>query len=178
MNLSDLRAKCEESQFWRLRYDGAMARTTVGVISDTHGLLRPEALSALAGAAHIIHAGDIEDREILSILRRLAPVTAVRGNCDRGPLASELPREIVATIDGVHIAVVHELGKLTLDAKAAGLAAVVSGHTHVPVCQLHDGVLYFNPGSAGPRRSGKPVSMGRLRIEAGHVSGELIMLGK
>ena len=178
MNLSDPRAKCEESQFWRLRYDGAMACTTVGVISDTHGLLRPEALAVLAGAAHIIHAGDIEDREALSILSRLAPVTAVRGNCDRGPLASELPREIVATIDGVHIAVVHELGKLTLDAKAAGLAAVVSGHTHVPICERRDGILYLNPGSAGPRRSDKPVSVGRLRIEAGKVSGELITLGE
>ena len=105
-------------------------------------------------------------------------MTAVRGNCDRGPLASELPRETVVTIDGVHIAVVHELGKLTIDAKAAGIAAVVSGHTHVPVCERRDGVLYLNPGSAGPRRPEKPVSVGRLRIEPGQVSGELIMLGE
>jgi putative phosphoesterase len=153
-----------------------MASTTVGVISDTHGLLRPEALAALAGTAHIIHAGDIEDGEALAILRRLAPVTAVRGNCDRGPWASELPRETVVTIDGVHIAVVHEIYKLTLDAKAAGLAAVVSGHTHVPACERRDGILYLNPGSAGPRRSGKPVSVGRLHIEAGAVSGESIVL--
>ena len=155
-----------------------MASTTVGVISDTHGLLRPKALAALTGAAHIIHAGDIEDRETLSVLRGLAPVTAVRGNCDRGPLASELPRETVVTIDGVRIAVVHELGNLTLDAKAAGLAAVVSGHTHMPACEVRDGILYFNPGSAGPRRSDKPASVGRLRIEAGQVSGETIVLGE
>lgn len=155
-----------------------MASTMVGVISDTHGLLRPEALAALAGAAHIIHAGDIEDGEALSVLRRLAPVTAVRGNCDRGPWARELPLETVVTIDGVRIAVVHDLYKLTLDAKAAGLTAVVRGHTHVPACELRDGILYLNPGSAGPRRSGKPVSVGRLRIEAGEASGELIMLGE
>ncbi|HJX53901.1 MAG TPA: metallophosphoesterase family protein [Polyangia bacterium] len=155
-----------------------MASTTVGVISDTHGLLRPEALAALAGTAHIIHAGDIEDGEALAILRRLAPVTAVRGNCDRGPWARELPRETVVTIDGVRIAVVHDLYKLSLAAKAAGLAAVVSGHTHVPACERRDGILYLNPGSAGPRRSGKPVSVGRLHIEAGEVSGESIVLGE
>jgi hypothetical protein len=154
-----------------------MACIMVGVISDTHGLLRPEALAAVAGTAHIIHAGDIEDGEALAVLRRLAPVTAVRGNCDRGPWASELPVQTVVMIEGVHIAVVHDLYKLTLDAKAAGLAAVVSGHTHVPACELHDGILYLNPGSAGPRRSGKPVSVGRLRIEIGGVSGELITLG-
>ena len=154
-----------------------MASTMVGVISDTHGLLRPEALAAVAGTAYIIHAGDIEDGEALAVLRRLAPVIAVRGNCDRGPWARELPRETVVTIDGVHIAVVHDLGKLSLDAKAAGLAAVVSGHTHLPACELRDGVLYLNPGSAGPRRHGKPVSVGRLRIEAGGVRGELIGLG-
>jgi len=154
-----------------------MAATLVGVISDTHGLLRPEALRTLSGAAHIIHAGDIEDGEALSVLRRLAPVTAVRGNCDRGPWADELPVETVVTIAGVHIAVVHDLSKLTLDAKAADLSVVVSGHTHAPARELRDGVLYLNPGSAGPRRFGKPVSVGRLRIEAGAASGELIRLG-
>jgi len=154
-----------------------MAATMVGVISDTHGLLRPEALATLAGAAHIIHAGDIEDAETLAVLRRLAPVTAVRGNCDRGPWADELPGETVVTIDGVHIAVVHDLGKLSVEPKAAGVAVVVSGHTHVPTCQVRGGVLFFNPGSAGPRRFGRPISAGRLRIEAGAASGELIRLG-
>ena len=155
-----------------------MAPTLVGVISDTHGLLRPEVLAALAGASHVIHAGDIEDSEALEILRRLAPVTAVRGNCDRGAWALDLPLETVVTIGNIHVGVVHDLGKLSLDARVAGLSAVVSGHTHVPACQRRDGILYLNPGSAGPRRTGKPVSVGRLRIEAGEVHGELIRLGQ
>jgi uncharacterized protein len=148
----------------------------VGVISDTHGLLRPEALTALTGVSHIIHAGDIEKPATLDELRQLAPVTAVRGNCDRGPLARTLPAEAVVELDGSTMVVVHDLHQLSLDPKAAGMAAVISGHSHVPVCEKRDGVLYMNPGSAGPRRWGKPVSLGRLEIEAGAIHGWIVTL--
>jgi putative phosphoesterase len=153
-----------------------MNTLVIGVISDTHGLLRPGALQALRGADHIIHAGDIESPHTLDELRALAPLTAVCGNCDRGPWAKALPSETVITLGGCLIAVLHDLGRLTLDGKAASIAAVVSGHSHIPSCQMRDKVLYFNPGSAGPRRWGKPISLGRLTIEAGIVSGEILTL--
>jgi uncharacterized protein len=148
----------------------------VGVISDTHGLLRPGAAAALHGMDHIIHAGDIESARTLDELRALAPLTAVCGNCDRGAWAKGLPSEVVVELGGCLIAVVHDLSRLSLDPKAAGLAAVISGHTHIPSCQKKDGVLYFNPGSAGPRRHGKPIGLGRLTIDEGTISGELLTL--
>jgi putative phosphoesterase len=148
----------------------------IGVISDTHGLLRPGALSALHGSDHIIHAGDIESAHALDELRALAPLTAVCGNCDRGPWAKPLPSETVVELGGVHIAVVHDLSRLSLDPTAAGIAVVISGHTHVPNCQRRNDVLYFNPGSAGPRRQGKPIGLGRLTIDQGTISGELLTL--
>jgi putative phosphoesterase len=148
----------------------------VGVISDTHGLLRPEALTALTGVAHIIHAGDIDKAYVLDELRRLAPVTVVRGNCDHGDWANELPRETVVELGGCTIAVIHNIHDLSMDARAAGLSVVVSGHSHMPVCEKRDGVLYMNPGSAGPRRWGKPVSLGRLEIEPGDVHGWIVTL--
>lgn len=153
-----------------------MAAMVVGVISDTHGLLRPGAAAAMHGMDHIIHAGDIESAHILEELRALAPLTAVCGNCDRWPWAKGLPSETVVTLGGCVIAVVHDLSRLSLDPKAAGIAVVVSGHTHVPSCERRDGVLYFNPGSAGPRRNGKPIGLGRLTIDRGMVSGELLTL--
>jgi uncharacterized protein len=153
-----------------------MPSLVIGVISDTHGLLRPGALAALRGADHIIHAGDMESPSTLDELRALAPLTAVCGNCDRGTWAKALPSETVIELGGCLIAVLHDLGRLSLDAKAAGIAAVVSGHSHLASCQTRDNVLYFNPGSAGPRRWGKPISLGRLTIEAGVVSGEILTL--
>jgi uncharacterized protein len=153
-----------------------MAPLVVGVISDTHGLLRPGAAAALRGADHIIHAGDIERTHTLDELRALAPLTAVCGNCDRGSWAKGLPSEALVELGGCLIAVVHDLSLLSLDPKAAGLAAVISGHTHIPSCQAKDGVLYFNPGSAGPRRHGKPISLGRLTIDGETISGELLTL--
>jgi putative phosphoesterase len=138
--------------------------TVVGVISDTHGLLRPEALAALRGSHHIIHAGDVGDPAILEQLADIAPVTAVRGNVDKHAWARKLPGTEVLEIAGVLIYILHDLAKLDLNAKAAGFDIVISGHSHVPTRETRDGVLYFNPGSAGPRRFKLPVTVGRLLI--------------
>jgi putative phosphoesterase len=138
--------------------------TVVGVISDTHGLLRPEALAAFRGSHHIIHAGDVGDPEILEQLADIAPVTAVRGNVDKHAWARKLPGTEVLEIAGVLIYILHDLAKLDLNAKAAGFDIVISGHSHVPTRETRDGVLYFNPGSAGPRRFKLPVTVGRLLI--------------
>jgi len=124
----------------------------VGLISDTHGLLRPEAAEALKGSDAIIHAGDIGDPRLLHELARLAPVTAVRGNVDRGPWASALPATEVLQAGAAFIYVIHNLAELDLDPAAAGFRAVVSGHSHRPAQREKDGVLFVNPGSAGPRR--------------------------
>ena len=149
---------------------------TVGVISDTHGLLRPEAIAALAGVERIVHAGDIGDRAVLEALGRLAPVTAVRGNNDRGAWARHIPETEVLEIGGATLYVLHDLHELDLDPQAAGFAAVIAGHSHQPRQEERDGVLYFNPGSAGPRRFRLPVSVGRLAIRRGRVTGSLTTL--
>jgi uncharacterized protein len=149
---------------------------TVGVISDTHGLLRPEAVAALTGVERIIHAGDIGERAVLDTLGRLAPVSAVRGNNDRGGWARDIPETEVVEIGGVAVYVLHDLHELDLDPRAAGFAAVIAGHSHQPRQEVRDGVLYFNPGSAGPRRFRLPVSLGRLTIERGRVTGTLTTL--
>jgi uncharacterized protein len=149
---------------------------TVGVISDTHGLLRPEAVAALAGVERIVHAGDIGDRAVLEALGRLAPVTAVRGNNDRGAWARDIPETEVLEIGGATLYVLHDLHELDLDPRAAGYAAVIAGHSHQPRQEERDGVLYFNPGSAGPRRFRLPVSVGRLAIRRGRVTGSLTTL--
>ena len=148
----------------------------IGVISDTHGLLRPQALAALGGSELIIHAGDVGDPEILKWLEEIAPVTAVRGNIDVAAWALALPETAVLDTAGKQIYILHDLNQLDLKPKAAAFAAVVSGHSHVPLQRTEEGVLYFNPGSAGPRRFNLPVSLGRLvAIEKG-VEGELITL--
>jgi uncharacterized protein len=138
--------------------------TLVGVISDTHGLLRPEAAVALANVSQILHAGDVGRADVLDQLRAIAPVTAVRGNVDGGRLAEALPKDAVVSIGGVDIYMLHNLRDMAFDPKAAGIAAVVSGHTHTPLIDTVDGVLYFNPGSAGPRRFSLPISIGFLRV--------------
>jgi hypothetical protein len=150
--------------------------TIVGVISDTHGLLRPEALKALRGCAHILHAGDIGDPEILETLRTIAPVTAVRGNVDRGAWARGVPENQVVEIDGVSIYMLHILADLDLKPEAAGFAAVIYGHSHKPSQEVTRGVLYFNPGSAGPRRFRLPVTVGKLTIERDLVCGEIVRI--
>ena len=139
----------------------------IGVISDTHGLLRPQAIDALRGSAHIIHAGDVGAAEILEKLSLIAPVTAVRGNVDKGEWARKLPDTEVLEVGGISIYTLHDLGQLDLKPRAAGFAVVISGHSHVPKQEIRDGVLYFNPGSAGPRRFKLPITCGRLTLEAG-----------
>jgi len=145
----------------------------VGVISDTHGLLRPEALAALRGSDCIIHAGDIGDPAILTQLGKLAPVTAVRGNVDREGRAGKIHPTNVLEVRGVTIYILHNLNELDLKPEAAGFGVVVYGHTHVAKVEKKNGVLYFNPGSAGPRRFRLPVTVGRLTVKDGKVSGEI-----
>jgi putative phosphoesterase len=148
----------------------------IGVISDTHGLLRPEAVAALQGAEHIIHAGDVGDPAILEQLARVAPVTAVRGNVDRDAWAQKLPETNVLEVAGVSIYVLHNLAELDLKPEAAGFAAVIYGHSHVPKQETKKGVLYFNPGSAGPKRFKLPVSVGRVIVAGGKVKAEVMEL--
>ena len=148
----------------------------VGVISDTHGLVRPQAIAALRGADRIIHAGDIGGTEVLAALEAIAPVVAVRGNNDRGPWAEALPLTQVVDATGALIYVIHDLGELDLEPAAAGVRVVVAGHSHRPAQQERDGVLWFNPGSAGPRRFKLPVSVGRLIVEGGAVRAEILTL--
>jgi putative phosphoesterase len=150
--------------------------TIVGVISDTHGLLRPEAVEALRGVSLILHAGDVGTREVLEKLREIAPVTAVRGNVDRGAWASSLQHSEVIESEGVSIYMLHILDQLDLKPEAAGFSAVVYGHSHKPACEVRNGVLYCNPGSAGPRRFKLPVTVGRLVVEGGMVHGEIVKL--
>ena len=148
----------------------------IGVISDTHGLLRPEALDALRGAEQIIHAGDVGSPEILKKLVTIAPVTAVRGNVDKDAWAQELPETQVLETGGISIYVLHDLTKLDVKPEAAGFRVVINGHSHIPKQEVRNGVLYFNPGSAGPRRFKMPVSVGRLSIDGAQVSGEVVKL--
>ncbi|HZS95544.1 MAG TPA: metallophosphoesterase family protein [Terriglobales bacterium] len=148
--------------------------TVVGIISDTHGLLRPEAIEALRGVALILHAGDVGAPEILAELRLIAPVIAVRGNVDRGPWASGLPPNEVIEIEGIAIYMLHILPELDLKPEASGIGVVVYGHSHVPKSEVKNGVLYFNAGSAGPRRFKLPVTVGKLVIEGGAVRGEIV----
>jgi len=136
----------------------------LGLISDTHGLLRPEALAALQGSDLIIHAGDIGDPAILDSLRAIAPVTAVRGNIDKGDWASRLPETAIVEAAGARIYVLHDIHQLELDPAAAGFQIVVSGHSHKPGQSERAGVLYLNPGSAGPRRFRLPVTVARLDL--------------
>jgi putative phosphoesterase len=153
-----------------------MNRITLDVISDTHGLLRPEAVEALHGSDRILHAGDVGDSEILERLAQVAPVTAVRGNVDTGAWAKPLPETEVVEAGGVSIYMLHDLGQLDLKAEAAGFRVVVYGHSHRLKIEEKNGVLFFNPGSAGPRRFHLPVSVGKLTIEAGKVRTEFVEL--
>jgi putative phosphoesterase len=153
-----------------------MASILIGVISDTHGLLRPEAVEALHGSQHIIHARDVGSREILEELASIAPVTAARGNVDKEAWACKLPESEVLEVGGVSIYVLHDLAQLDLKPKAAGFAAVVSGHSHIPKQETRDGVLYFNPGSAGPRRFKLPVTVGRIIVDNGSVFAKVVLL--
>ena len=148
----------------------------IGVISDTHGLLRPQALTALREAALIIHAGDIGNAEVLNGLRQIAPTVAIRGNVDTGPWCKELPSTEYVEFDKRAFYVLHDLAELDLDPPTAGFDAVISGHTHQPKIKTKDGVLYVNPGSAGPQRFKLPISVGRLVISGEGVQAEIVTL--
>jgi len=148
----------------------------VGVISDTHGLLRPQAVAALKGVDHILHAGDVGGQDILDALARIAPVTAIRGNVDTEPWAEGIAEIEVVELGGILIYMLHDLGRLDLKPEAAGMDVVVYGHSHQPKMEEKNGVLYFNPGSAGPRRFQLPVSLGRLVVEDGRARAEVIEL--
>jgi putative phosphoesterase len=146
---------------------------TVGLISDTHGLLRPQAVEALQGVDRIIHAGDIGGEEILAALRAIAPVDAVRGNNDRAPWAARIPTELTLKVGGVAVHVLHDLKELELDPVQAGVKVVIAGHSHKPDVREQDGVLYVNPGSAGPRRFRRPVAVAHLHVASGSATAQI-----
>lgn len=152
------------------------AETLVGVISDTHGLLRPEAFAALRGSDLIIHAGDIGRPEIIDQLRALAPAHAVRGNVDTQAWAAKLPSTEAVEVGSLLLWLLHDIAELDLDPVAAGFAAVIFGHSHKPSIDTRDGVLYLNPGSAGPRRFRLPVTVARLRVSGQAIRPEIVEL--
>jgi putative phosphoesterase len=153
-----------------------MTRHCIGVISDTHGLLRPEAVKVLRNSELIIHGGNIGKATVLDALRSLAPVKAVRGNVDREPWARNFPKTEAFEIDEVGVYVLHDLGEIDLMPEAARFKVVVSGHSHQPSIQERNGVLFLNPGSAGPRRFRLPVSMALLHVQGASVEAELVTL--
>jgi putative phosphoesterase len=150
----------------------------VGVISDTHGLLRPQALDALRGCDLIIHAGDVGRPDVLAPLRELAPLHVVRGNVDHGDWAERLPATARVAAAGRTFHVLHNIAELDLDPAAAGLAAVIYGHSHKPSIETRDGVLWLNPGSAGPRRFSLPITLARVRVAAGELTPEIVTLAE
>jgi putative phosphoesterase len=148
----------------------------IGLISDTHGLLRPEALDFLAGSDHIVHGGDIGNPEILDRLAAIAPLTVVRGNNDAATWANAIPETARLELGGVSVYVIHDVKELGIDPGAAGVRVVVSGHSHKPACRECGGVLYVNPGSAGRRRFTLPIAAGELLVEDGRVTARLVTL--
>ena len=151
-----------------------MAR--IGLISDTHGLLRPEAIEFLRGSDFIVHAGDIGNARILEVLKALAPVTVVRGNNDKGTWADAIAETEVLQVGDVFIYVIHNLAELDLDPGAAGFQVVVSGHSHHPAIEERDGILYVNPGSSGPRRFKLPIAVAELEIVGESVKAKVVEL--
>jgi putative phosphoesterase len=146
----------------------------IGLISDTHGLMRPEALEALRGVDLLIHAGDIGKVEVLDALRPIAPLHAIKGNNDRGAWVKKLPDTMILTVGGVKLYVIHDVHELSFEPSKDGIAAVISGHSHKPSIVERDGVLFVNPGSAGPRRFKLPVAVEKLRIADGKLKAEII----
>lgn len=154
----------------------ATSTLTVAVIADTHGLLQPEAVAALAGVDHILHAGDVGTPDVLAALRAIAPVGAVRGNVDHGVWATALPPTDVVRLGELDVYMLHDLATLDVDPVSAGFAAVISGHSHQPKAEWRRGVLYLNPGSAGPRRFTLPVTLSILRITGRTIEHERVDL--
>jgi len=149
---------------------------TIGIISDTHGLVRPEALEALRGSDLILHAGDIGAPEVLERLRLIADVAAIKGNNDRDGWARQIPDTLEVKLEGVGIYMIHNVSDLEIDPAAAGYRAVISGHSHMPSIAEKSGVMYLNPGSAGPRRFKLPIAVARLQIDRGSVRAEIISI--
>jgi putative phosphoesterase len=150
----------------------------VGIISDTHGLLRPEACTFLVGCDYIVHGGDVGAPEILDELAGMAPLIAVRGNNDAAPWAARLPETELIRVGNVFFYVIHDLSDLAIDLGAAGIRVVVSGHSHKPAVGERDGVLYVNPGSCGPRRFKLPVTLGEIRVSGSAVTARIVDLAK
>lgn len=148
----------------------------IGVISDTHGLVRDEAVAALAGCEIIIHAGDIGGMHVLERLRDIAPTYAVRGNNDRQSWANGIPDRETVTVNGARIYVLHDISELDVDPQRDGYAAVIFGHSHKPLAEMRDGVLFLNPGSAGPRRFRLPIALARLTVANGALTPQLVDL--
>ena len=150
--------------------------TRIGVVSDTHGLLRPEALDRLRGVDRIVHAGDIGSPEVLSALAAVAPVTAVRGNNDRDAWARDLPETVILEVGQVRLYILHDVKTIAIDLRAEAIAAVVAGHSHKPALASRDGILFMNPGSIGPRRFTLPIAMGFLTVRGAGVRGRIVYL--
>lgn len=148
----------------------------MGLISDTHSRIRPSALEALRGSDIILHAGDIGSPDVITALKKIAPVHAIHGNIDREPLTKKFPATEVVEVSGLSFYMLHNLQALDLEPRAAGFAAVICGHSHKPEYYFKNGVLYFNPGSAGPRRFSLPISVGKIRIQQGELLPEIILL--
>ncbi|MDM0077590.1 metallophosphoesterase family protein [Variovorax sp. J2P1-59] len=148
----------------------------IGLISDTHGLLRPEALAFLQGCDHIVHGGDIGSQRILDDLAAIAPVTAVRGNNDTGPWAQAVPETALIDVGGLRLYAIHDLADLRIDPAAEGIGVVVSGHSHRPLAQMRGDVLYINPGSAGPRRFRLPIAVAELLLDGDAVTPKIVEL--
>lgn len=153
-----------------------MAAVRIGVISDTHGLLRPEAKAQLAGSDYIIHGGDIGNQAILDELAHMAPLTVVRGNNDRAPWAAAIPDTAILTVGQLHIHVVHDLATLPVDPHASQMHVLVSGHSHQPLVERRYGILFVNPGSAGPRRFSLPISLATLTIDGPLAQARIVQL--
>ncbi len=150
--------------------------TRIGVISDTHGLLRPQALEALKGSELILHAGDVGDPDILTTLEEVAPLVVVRGNVDRGEWTRGVPDTQMVEVEGALLYLLHDLGTLDLSPQGAGISVVIFGHSHQPELREDRGVIYFNPGSAGPRRFDYPVTVGFIQAEDGRCAPEVVEL--
>src|SRR2546428_4615818 len=159
-----------------MRRPGTRARTVVGVISDTHGLLRPEALTALAGVDVIVHAGDIGSAAVLDALRAIAPVIAVRGNNDRGAWAASIPETVTTKVGPVRLHVVHDVNTLRGDPADRGIDVVIAGHSHRPRVERRGRWLLLNPGSAGPRRFSLPIAVARLHLGPGGARARIVAL--
>ncbi len=156
--------------------DKITERCTIGVISDTHGLLRPKAVRELEGSDFIVHAGDIGNPEVLRALKAIAPLFSVRGNTDSGSWLKGIPPAESVQLCGSFFHILHDLGKLDLDPMAAGIHVIISGHSHIPAISRQNGILYLNPGSAGPRRFNLPITLGRITIQGKELSPEIISL--